>query len=250
MQGTVIAIKPEQDYCDIYMHEAAETYRAPLGTFKSDAELRVGVTAEFEREGTPSFFSPGKAKLTRLTPLDLSNEKVALTYDAEVPEHRVLQKDHNYLVAAEGGFERECRSALLEKAIECHANALFNLKLEVITRPGVKTALFRYTAQPVIVEGPKYHQEPGQKLTIPVKVARRNSPNEAMVRYIRVLLICFLFIAIPCIMALTQRGVIPSQLMGQIITAGLLVLCMILFLFISFHKRQSFILTLKKVDRG
>ena len=86
-------------------------------------------------------------------------------------------------------------------------------------------------------------------MAIPTDRARRNSPNEAMVRYIRVLLLSFLFVAIPCIMAMTKNGVLASPLIGQIITAGLLMLCMFLFLFISFKKRQSFVLSLKKINR-
>ena len=48
---------------------------------------------------------------------------------------------------------------------------------------------------------------------------------------------------------MTKNGVLASPLIGQIITAGLLMLCMFLFLFISFKKRQSFVLSLKKINR-
>ena len=210
-----------------------------------DEALAVGADCEFDAMKKPSFFSPGNANLTKIEALNLHNEKVALTTKNAFPEHEIIKEDRNYLIAAEGGFERECRAALIEKAIECHANGLLDLKLEVVTRPGVKAALFRYTARPAIIDGPKYKQ--GQGLTIPTKVARRNSPNEAMVRYIRVLLICFLFIAIPCIMSLTQQGVIPSPLVGQMLTAGILVLVMFVFMFVSFKKKQSFILNLKNI---
>lgn len=247
MKGTIIAINPDKGYCDLYNAELAETYRSSLEGFAQDPALVIGSDCEFDAMSKPSFFSPGKANLTSISALEFNNEKVALTHASQVADHELLKDDRNYLIGAEGGFERECRSALIEKALECHANALLDLKLEVVTRPGVKTALFRYTARPSIIEGPKYHQEPGQGLTIPTKVARRNSPNEAMVRYIRVLLICFLFIAIPCIMSLTQQGIIPTQLIGQMITAGILVLVMFIFMFISFRKRQSFILNLKNI---
>ena len=48
-------------------------------------------------------------------------------------------------------------------------------------------------------------------------------------------------------MSLTQQGIIPTQLIGQMITAGILVLVMFIFMFISFRKRQSFILNLKNI---
>lgn len=247
MKGTIIAINKDKGYCDLYNSELSETYRSSLEGFANDEALAVGADCEFDAMKKPSFFSPGNANLTKIEALNLHNEKVALTTKNAFPEHEIIKEDRNYLIAAEGGFERECRAALIEKAIECHANGLLDLKLEVVTRPGVKAALFRYTARPAIIDGPKYKQEPGQGLTIPTKVARRNSPNEAMVRYIRVLLICFLFIAIPCIMSLTQQGVIPSPLVGQMLTAGILVLVMFVLMFISFKKKQSFILNLKNI---
>ena len=242
MQGTIIEIKRDQGYCVVNNPERAETYHATLGELKNDPNLTVGADCEFEISKQPSFFRPGKSTLLSCKALDLTNTKVALTTAARYPEHDMIHENFDYQLAAEGGSEREARSALIERAIACHANALLNLKLETVQRPGVKIVLYRYTANAAIIEGPTYHQEPGYKLNIPTKLARRNSPNEAMVRYIRVLLICFLFIAIPCILALTQRGVIPSQLMGQVITAGILVLCMFMFMFTAFKKKQSYIL--------
>lgn len=249
MLGTIIAVNQDKGYVDVYLDKEAATYRAPSAEFAADPALVMGSDAEIEIEGKPSFFGPGKAQLTAVKALNFTNDKVALAPTPHYPEHDTVRDERHYLIAAEGGSERECRSALIEKALECKVNALLDLKLEVVTRPGVKTALFRYTARPALISGPKYQAARDARMALPTDRARRNSPNEAMVRYIRVLLISFLFITIPCIMALTQKGVIPSQLLGQIITAGLLMLCMILFLFISFKKRQSFILTLKKVNR-
>ena len=249
MLGTIIAVNQEKGYADVYFDQSATTYRAPINEWTTYEALILGSEAEIEALSNPSFFSPGKAQITALKAVNLSNEKVALTWAPHYPEHETVRDEKHYLIAAEGGSERECRSALIEQALACKVNALLDLKLEVVTRPGVKTALFRYTARPALITGPKYHANREARLALPTNRARRNSPNEAMVRYIRVLLISFLFVAIPCILALTKQGVIPSPLLGQIITAGLLMLCMFLFLFISFKKRQSFILTLKKVNR-
>lgn len=248
MQGTIIEVNRTKGFVDVYLEKEAATYRAPI-TSLDDPALVMGADAEIELLSNPSFFSPGKAQLIALKALSLNNDKVALTEAPHYPEHDTVRSENHYLIAAEGGSERECRSALIEKAIECKVNALLDLKLEVVRRPGVKTVLFRYTARPALINGPKYQAAPTERMAIPTDRARRNSPNEAMVRYIRVLLISFLFITIPCILALTQNGVIPNPLVGQIITAALLVMCMFLFLFISFKKRQSFILTLKKVNR-
>ena len=247
MQGTVIAINRDKSYCDVYVHGTASTYRAPLNDFASDEKLVIGADCEFEDISKPSMFSFGKAEIKSLKSISLGNDKVAATPETSYPEHKLIADNRKFLIAAEGGHERECHAALLEKAIECKANALLDLKLEVVVRPGVKQHLFRYTARPAIIDGPKYKQEPGIGLAIPEKVARRNSPNEAMVRYCRVLLICSLFIIIPSIMSLTARGVLPSQMMGQVITAGLIVLTMVLFMFMGFKKRQGFILTLKGI---
>lgn len=248
MEGTVISVNLKQNSCLVYVHTIPATYKAIISEqFKT---VKVGDDCDFDVEKAPSFFAYGQAKLNIIKHLEFKNDKIAITPEANVAQHNIIKDNKDYLVAAEGGFERECRAALIEKALECKANALLDLKLECVIRPGVKTVLFRYTARPAIVEGPEYHQTPGQGLAIPTKVARRNSPNEAQVRYIRVLLICFLFITIPSIMRLTERGVIPTELLGKILTAGLIVLCMALFMFISFKRKKSFILNVKPLRKS
>lgn len=247
MQGTIIAVDKAKSYCDVHNSELAQTYRAPLESFANDPALVVGSDCDFDDLAKPSFFSPGKAKLNSLSALNYNSDKVALTTDAHFEGHKTIASNTSYLIGAEGGSERECRMALIEKAIECKSNCLLALKLEIVTRPGVKPVLFRYTGRPAIIDGPKYKQEPGIGLAIPTNTARRNSPNEAMVRYVRVLLLSLLFIMVPVIMSLTQRGVIPSQQLGQVATALLIGLCGFMFLFVFFKKRKTFILTLKSI---
>lgn len=249
MQGTIIAINKEKNFCVVHNPERSERYQAPLDMFTHDSKLMIGADCEFNITQAPSFFKLGQATLVSCQALEFNNTKVAITSNSFYPEHKILQENTNYFIAAEGGSERECRSALTECAIECHANALLNLKLETVSHMGVKNVLYRYIARPSIITGPRYQAESGVTLDIPTKVARRNSPNEAMVRYIRVLILSFLFIAIPCILSMTQSGVIPSPILGQIITAGLIMMCMAVFMFISFKKKQSYILLNKNAPR-
>lgn len=250
MHGTIIQLNKSKDFALIHVVESSKLFQAPLSEITQGTH--AGDSCEFEVLSEPGMFSHGKAHITKIEPLDLSsNTKVALSYNSTLDhEHELLKDTHEYLIAAEGGFEKECRSALIEKAIECKANALLDLKLECVVRPGVKTVLYRYTARPAIITGPKYQPEPGvERLDIKDNRTRRNSPNEAQVRYIRVLILSFLFIAVPCILSLSKRGVIPSILLGQIITVALLGVSMMLFLFVSFKKRQGYILTLKSIRK-
>lgn len=249
MQGTIIAINREKNFCVVNNPERSESYQAPLYGFTHDPNLMVGADCEFNSTQAPSFLKLGQATLVSCQALEFNNTKVALTCASSFPEHEILQENTKYFIAAEGGSERECRSALTERAIECHANALLDLKLETVSRVGVKTVLYRYIARPAVITGPRYQPESGVNLDIPTNVARRNSPNEAMVRYIRVLILSFLFIAIPCVLSMTQNGVIPSPILGQVITAGLLMMCMALFMLISFKKKQSYILLNKNATR-
>lgn len=250
MLGTIIQLNSSKDLALIHSVESAKVFQAPFSEIGADAH--TGDSCEFEVLAEPSMFSHGKAKVLKVEHLDLStNTKVALSHDQIYDQdHELIKDTKDYLIAAEGSFEKECRSALIEKAIECKANALLDLQLECVVRPGVKKVLYRYTARPAIITGPKYQPENGvERLDIKDTMTRRNSPNEAQVRYVRVLILSFLFIAIPCILSLSQRGVIPSVLIGQIITAALLGVCMVLFLFISFQKRQSYILALKNLRK-
>ena len=249
MQGTVIAINRVNQYCDIYDSDNKATYRASLDGVADSDKLVVGDDCLYTITAQPTFLGPGKATLDKFRALIFNNDKVALTREASYPEHSTIKEEHSCLLAAEGSYEKECRSALIELALKYHVNALLDLKLEVVTRPGVKSALFRYTARPALITGAKYNPEPGQGMDIPTKLARRNSPNEAKVRYVRVLLLCFLFIAVPCVMSMGARGVFPSLIWSQIINAALIVMCMIVFLLVFFRKRQAFILTLKPINR-
>lgn len=250
MLGTIVQLNQSKNLALIHVVETGKIFQAPFSEI--DSQCHVGDECEFEVLAEPSFFNPGKAKVTSCNQIDLtSNTKVALSRKGIVDtEHELVKDNKNFLIAAEGAFEKECRSALIEKAIECKANALLDLKLECVVRPGVKGVLYRYTARPALISGPKYELEPGvERLAIPENLARRNSPNEAQVRYVRVLILSFLFIAIPCLLSMSQSGVLPSAFIGQLITAALIGICMMLFLFVSFKKRQSFILTLKNIRK-
>lgn len=250
MQGTIIKLNPSKDIALIHVVESAKIFQAPFSEVGSLAH--TGDYCEFEVLSEPSMFSYGKAKVVKVEPIELTaNTKVVLSYNADFDhEHELIRDSKDYLIAAEGSFEKECRSALIEKAIECKANALLDLKLECVVRPGVKGVLYRYTARPAIISGPKYKPEDGvERLAIKDEMTRRNSPNEAQVRYVRVLILSFLFIAIPCIFSLSKQGIIPSLLIGQALTAGLIVVSMILFLFVSFKKRKGYIITLKNIRK-
>lgn len=250
MHGTIIQLNQSKNQALIHVAEAYKIYQAPLSEI--DPDCHAGDECDFEVLSEPKMFSYGTAKVLSCTKIDLTaNTKVALSYKGFVDnEHELIKDNKDFLIAAEGGFEKECRSALIEKAIECKANALLDLKLECVVRPGVKNVLYRYTARPAIITGPKYQPENGvERLDIPTNIARRNSPNEAQVRYVRVLILSFLMIVVPCILGLGQNGVIPSPLIGQIIIAGLIAVSMMLFMFVSFKKRQGYILALKNARK-
>ena len=116
MQGTIIEIKRDQGYCVVNNPERAETYHATLGELKNDPNLTVGADCEFEISKQPSFFRPGQATLLSCKALDLTNTKVALTTAARYPEHDMIHENFDYQLAAEGGSEREARSALIERS--------------------------------------------------------------------------------------------------------------------------------------
>lgn len=104
-----------------------------------------------------------------------------------------------------------CYALLNAQAQAAHANALVDLTGECKKSSLTGKILCRLTALAAQANGLKTPVEPGINLQVNTKLQRVNSPNEAMVRYQRVLWICSLLIFIPIILGLGQRGFYPVQ---------------------------------------
>ena len=133
----------------------------------------------------------------------------------------------------------------VELAKKSNANALINTELTVKALRFSGKHLFCYKANAAIIEGAEYHQQPGIKLDINEKIVRRNSPNEAMIRYIRVLLISVLLIILPCLLSLQQQGTLPTPL-GSIACGIALGLSLFTGLFYSSRKQVAYLLRQKR----
>lgn len=250
MKGTIIEVNREKDYCLCHSNTNFLTYKTELGTFKDNPNLTVGCDCIFEPIKDGSAFSIGSCKLEKIFAIDYSNTKVLVTTESKVPDYKILEQDKNYLVCGEGRYEREARAAMIELAIESNVNCLLEVSCETVRRPGIKNVLYRCTGRPAVVTGEHYQPEPGIHMNLPTKLARRNSPNEASVRYNRVLIISILMIMIPCLTAMGDAGMWGlTKSVSQAIIGGFIVLGGILFMFSSFQKRKSFLLTLKPVNK-
>lgn len=245
MQGSIVHSSVDKQSALIYEPNSASIYAVSFP--HKEGELLNGFDCEFNVLSQPGIFRHGTAEIVSVSPVSLTaNTLVGLSRTGSLEGHTVIKENHDFLIAGEGGSEQEARAAMTEKAIECKVNALLDIKLECVIRPGVKTVLFRYTGRPAVVTGDKYNPEPGVvKPVIDESKTRRNSPNEAQVRYIRVLLISLLFIALPCFTAMGQNGMLPNAVTAQVLSAVTIMICMGVFMFIAFKKKTGFILSLK-----
>ena len=151
---------------------------------------------------------------------------IALSCDLTVPEHQILSRDGSYQLCAEGHSFKECYKNLASCATAHHINALLNLKGEYVKRPFARHLVFRLCAEGAQISGPQYNPDPGYKLTLPLKLLRRNSPSQAQKRYHIVLLVCLLLIVEPCLSALMQRQILP-ELVAYIRMGALPMLCLL-----------------------
>lgn len=250
MKGTIIEINRDKGYCLAHSSENFLTYKAELASFANDKKLTVGCDCVFEPTKNGSAFSIGECDLKRLYAIDYTNTKVLITTEDKVHDHKVLEQDNNYLVCGEGRYEREARAAMIELAIESNVNCLLSVSCECVRRPGIKNVLYRCTGRPAVITGDTYQPEPGTHMNLPKDHARRNSPNEASVRYNRVLIISVLMIIVPCISAMGDAGMWGlTKSLSQAIIAGFIVMGGLMFMFSSFQKRKSFLLTLKAINK-
>ena len=239
MQGTIIT--PAKNHT-VELAAAGRIYQAKLspdlGTVKPGDEVL------FQEISPAGWFKKGRAQITDVKPFDLSTLPSAVSLDRSVPAHQLVEQDSSYRLAAEGSSFADCYQRLAAAAIKYEANALLQLETSYIKRPFARTLLCRVTASPAQITGPVYQPKPGLHMKLPVKYSRRNSPSSAQLRYIRVLLVCLLLIAEPCLARLSAREVIPL-LYGQILMAALPIFCLIYAVLCNPVKRAVYILRTK-----
>lgn len=218
MYGTIIAVNQRQ--IDISAHD--KIYHAELST---DLERpNITDTAEFEPLTEPSLFQKGEAELKAIEPARLP-DSIAWSRDNYVEGHHVQEMDSSMQLCAEGADFNECCRLLADKAKAAHANALLQFTVEFVKRPLHQPRLCRLSAVPAQVNGEIFKPEPGISLRLPTKFLRRNSPNNASLRYRIVLLICLLMIVEPCLASITRQGILPV-IVGQALMAALPIFCL------------------------
>ena len=237
MQGILINIDHKKNKARIVAKD--KLYTATVDNNTND--LTPGNFLEISIIKEPSLLSEGIAEIDGIGNYDLPFEETLIVTDKDLIEgHSILDHKNRTLIAAEGADAINAFKALIKRAKESNANALLNTKLKIEILNFSQKPLFRYTAEAAIIEGPQYHQKPGIKLDIKENIARRNSPNKAMIRYIRVLILCALLILIPCLLSLQQRDLLPYPL-GSTLAIAVTLISIIGALFVSSRKVISYL---------
>ncbi|MBO8415564.1 MAG: hypothetical protein IAB19_04180 [Proteobacteria bacterium] len=239
MYGTIIAVNQRQ--LDISAQD--KIYQAELSA--DLAKPTPGDQAEFEPLAAPSVLQKGAGRLIQISKAQLPQD-IAWSGGNYVEGHQVQDMDSSFELCTEGADFGQCCTLLAKKAQEAHANALLQFKVEFVKRPLHQPRLCRLSAVPAQIKGEVYKPEPGISLQLPTKFLRRNSPNNAAVRYRIVLLICLLMIVEPCLASLTRQGLWPV-IIGEGLMAALPIFCLAAAL-LSNPRRLVFYL--RKAKRG
>lgn len=229
MLGTIISIR---NLCVTVAGEkgiyTADYERAP--------EVHPGFICRFEEEKKPSLLFTGRCRIISCTETFFESPDMVISKDLKVPDHKVLSYTDDPIIVGEGNTLQAAYEALADKAREFKANALLDFKADFKIKKISGTCIFRATALAAIVDGPLFHAPFGMKIKIDRNLARRNSPNSAMMRYIRVLAVCMLFIGIPMLLSLWKRGILSDYVFLAV--SGLF-LCLLLAASFLYHPHRK-----------
>ncbi|WP_294567725.1 hypothetical protein [uncultured Succinatimonas sp.] len=240
MQGILISVDLNAKQAVIACDD--KLYTAKLSA--NEASLQKGDHVEFSAIEKADGVKDQTVKIDAVIKDAYKQYGIAISAKSSVSDHAIIDTKHNVKLCGEGSDANSALGALIELAKKSNANALLNTKLTVKSLRFSGKLLFCYKAEAAIIEGPKYHQKPGVKLDINERVVRRNSPNEAMIRYIRVLLISILFIILPCLLSLQQQRILPPPF-GSIACGVTLGLSLFAGLFYSSRKQVAYLLRQK-----
>ena len=241
MQGVLISVDLNLKHAVIACDN--KLYTAKLS--KNVASLQPGDLVEFSATDETDGEKNKTVKIDSVTHTDYKKYGIAIVSASSVDGHEIIDSKLNVKLCGEGPDAKSALDSLVELAKKSNANALINTELTVKALRFSGKHLFCYKANAAIIEGAEYHQQPGIKLDINEKVVRRNSPNEAMIRYIRVLLISVLLIILPCLLSLQQQGTLPTPL-GSIACGIALGLSLFTGLFYSSRKQVAYLLRQKR----
>ena len=241
MQGILISVDLNAKQAVIACEDKLYTAKLSADT----ASLQKGAQVEFSAIEENDEAKDKTVKIDSVIKDAYKQYGIAISAASSVSDHAIIDTKHNVKLCGEGPDVNSALDALVKLAEKSNANALLNTELTVKPLRFSGKLLFRYKADAAIIEGPEYHQKPGIKLDINERVVRRNSPNEVMIRYIRVLLVSFLFIILPCLLSLQQQGTLPPPF-GSIASGIALGLSLFTGLFYSSRKQAAYLLRLKR----
>ena len=215
-------------------------------TLRADLACDVGDTVEGEEVRPAGLYSEGEMHAVTVQPLSLDYPDVAVTRAMALSGHDTLSVIDDVTLCSEGTDVQECLNQMVEWLKGTNANALLNLQVESQRKTLSPGVLFKLSAHVAQVRGERYHSPTGLAITLKRNEARRNSPNGAQIRYVRVLLVCALFVAIPCLLRTAQRFELPLNL--ALAASGILTLLCLILGIIYFPKKQRVFLHRKALN--
>lgn len=215
------------------------THDNKVYTFKLSQNLGCSIGDEVEGEEitSPSLFNDGEMHIVSIIPLELNYPDFAVSKSIALKGHDTIVIVNDLTLCAEGKDPKECIDAMVEYLKDSYANALLNLTIEGHTKRFCKGVLWKVSANIAQLRGENFNSEAGRAITIKRNQARRNSPNKASIRYVRVLLVCALLVIIPCLLRTAQRGLLGPMVISQVLS--ILLVLGALFLGIIYYPKHK-----------
>ncbi len=215
------------------------THDNKVYTFKLSQNLGCSIGDEVEGEEitSPSLFNDGEMHIVSIIPLELNYPDFAVSKSIALKGHDTIVIVDDLTLCAEGKDPKECIDAMVEYLKDSYANALLNLTIEGHTKRFCKGVLWKVSANIAQLRGENFNSEAGRAITIKRNQARRNSPNKASIRYVRVLLVCALLVIIPCLLRTAQRGLLGPMVISQVLS--ILLVLGALFLGIIYYPKHK-----------
>lgn len=188
-------------------------YKAKIS--KDLEHITAGALAQIEIIFAPSLFKYGACTIKEAQNLNFydfnTKQCIATTQSNIEKDFDVLERIDDYMIVAESSSLPKAIQMIIDEGLKYNANMLYNVKISHKSYLLSKNARFIVSAKPAIVKHDEIEMKPGVHLDFDKRIVRRNSPNDASTRYIRVLLVCLLIIVLPILLRLGNLGTLSTD---------------------------------------
>ena len=200
-------------------------YKAKIS--KDLVDVKIGQIANVSHTKSNGFLKHFTCNVLSYDDINLENfnQDTCLLWPSENIETTfdVIEREDNFVFVSEGIDLFDCIKRLQAEALKANCNLIYDLKISFKSYSLSKKAHFIVSGKGAIIKDDRVKLKSGMHIHIDKKILRVNSPNDANVRYVRVLLGSCLIILIPIILR-------TSMLHGISLNIASIFICFVILL--------------------